>query len=137
MAGGARKINEYNKTLTPEQRKESARRAAKASVETRKRNKSIRETMRILADSTVANEKIKATLIRNGLKEGDATNSAAVGMSIMMGAIRGNPHLVRIYLELLGEIDNKKIEVSGAVNVKGNPFDELTIEELRSLAGRK
>lgn len=125
------------KRFTSEEARINGRKGAIASAEARRRYKTIRETLKAISDAPVTSEKIKNSLLRNGLEEGEATNGAAVGMAITIGAMKGNPHLVRIYLEMLGELDAKKVEVSGDLNIQGNPFKELTVEELRKLAERE
>lgn len=128
------------RNFTTETAREAGRKGAMKSAETKRRRKSVREALNILANSPVTNEKAKKILLQNGLKESDVTNAAAIAFSIITQAVKGNPKMTQIFLNLMGENTPTKIELTGAggapVSVrKENPLDGLTTDELRKLAG--
>lgn len=128
------------KNFTAETAREAGRKGAMKSAETKRRRKSVREALTILANSPLKNEKAKNILLQNGLEENDATNAAAIAFSIITQALKGNPKMTQIFLNLMGENLPTKIELTGAggapVSIrKENPLDGLSADELRKLAG--
>lgn len=99
MPGGFGKIDEYNKSLTPEQRKESARRAGKASA---KKTKSMKEIAKIIAMAKAPAE-TQAALAELGLENEDMTNSALLVSGLFRAAFDGNMGAFDRFMSLAGE----------------------------------
>lgn len=101
MPGGPGKINEYNKSLTPEQRKINARRAGKAS---RKRVKTIREIAKIINEAPA--QKAAMEGLKNlGLSDKDMTNAALIAASVFRAAFEGDMKAVEKWERYVGQTD--------------------------------
>lgn len=101
MPGGPGKINEYNKSLTPEQRKINARRAGKAS---RKRVKTIREIAKIINEAPA--QKAAMEGLKNlGLSDKDMTNAALIAASVFRAAFEGDMKAVEKWEKYVGQTD--------------------------------
>lgn len=95
-----------NEDLTPEERRENARKAGKASGEARARNASIRK---ILLDS-----------FHNAEVELDGTGQKITGaeytaMQIVAGVKRGNIKYVEMYLAMIGQKPADKVDLTGEI----------------------
>lgn len=101
MPGGPGKINEYNKSLTPEQRKINARRAGKAS---RKRVKTIREIAKIINEAPAQEDAIKG-LRKLGLSDEYMTNAAIIAASVFRAAFEGDMKAVEKWERYVGQTD--------------------------------
>ena len=96
-----------NADLTPEQRKESASRAGKASVEAKRRRKSMREWAKALAEMDTTAKGLDGEPI-------DADYAGAVVLAQYRKAINdGDTASAKFLAELLGEMV-QKIEYSGS-----------------------
>lgn len=82
MPGGFEKINEYNKELSPDERKVSAKKAATASAQARKKKKELKEYLQALLDT-------KQTVVVGG-KVKKITTSEAMAMTAIKGALNGD-----------------------------------------------
>lgn len=94
---------------TKEEQREICSKGGKASVAARRRKKNMREIFRILKDLPVNDAKMKAQLKASGIKEGDATYSAALAFSAMYHAMRGNSQMMRLVFEMMGESPDIRI----------------------------
>lgn len=94
-----------NEDLTPSQRRENARKAAKASVEARRKKKTIKEGIKAMMNEA-APDKVKAAFSRVGYEVD--SNYEAVIAAIMMGAIKGNPRMMDKIIDMLGENEKDK-----------------------------
>ena len=88
---------------TKEERREICSKGGKASVAARRRKKNMREIFRMLKDLPVTDAKMKAQLRASGIKEDDATYSAAMAFSAMYHAMKGNSQMMRLVFEMMGE----------------------------------
>lgn len=136
MAGG-------RENLIPASTKDEARRRGRnggiASGKARRKRKTLRELFGIIADSQVTGDNTRAALQSAGITGDDATNAAALAFRIMGDAIKGNPRMAQMALDLLGESAPRRVELTGAkggpVQIEANPLEGLTIDEIRKLAG--
>lgn len=111
MPGGPGKINEYNKSLTPEQRKINARRAGKAS---RKRVKTIREIAKVINEAPAqkgAMEGLKSL----GLSDKDMTNAALIAASVFRAAFEGDMKAVEKWERYIGQTDATEDTGNGVI----------------------
>lgn len=107
MAGGKGKINEYNKSLTAEQRKANARKAAQSP---RQKQKTIREIAKLICDSP-APSAAKKSLAEFGIVDEDMTTSALVALAVIRAAIEGDLKAVEKVEKYIGQSDNKREEL--------------------------
>ena len=101
MPGGPGKIDEYNKSLTPEQRKANARRAARKP---RKKTKTIREFAKLINEAPALKEAVGA-LQSLGLNDKEATNAAAIAAAVFRAAIEGDMKAVEKWERYIGQTD--------------------------------
>jgi len=94
---------------TKEEQREICSKGGKASVAARRRKKNMREIFRMLKDLPVNDAKMKAQLKASGIKEGDATYSAALAFSAIYHAMRGNSQMMRLVFEMMGESPDIRI----------------------------
>ena len=83
-----------------EETREMGKKGGKKSGETRRAQKTFRESLKLMMDET-APEKIRAAFDKNGYDV--TTHREAITAAILMGAMQGNPKMVDKALELLGE----------------------------------
>lgn len=102
MAGGAGKINEFNKTLTQEQRTNNARKAGIASAKKKKEMKTIRE-FALAINSAQPTEEIKTQLASMGIDPEEATNAAAIAAAVFMSAWSGDMKAVDKWERYVGQ----------------------------------
>ena len=111
MPGGPGKINEYNKSLTPEQRKINARRAGKAS---RKRVKTIREIAKIINEAPAQKAALEG-LKNLGLSDKDMTNAALIAASVFRAAFEGDMKAVEKWERYIGQTDATEDTGNGVI----------------------
>lgn len=104
MAGGPGKINEYNQSLTPEQRKANARKAAKRP---RKKTKLIRDIAKIINDAP-AQASARDSLAKLGIPEGDMTNAALIAAAVFRAAWEGDMRAVEKWERYVGQADEQQ-----------------------------
>lgn len=97
-------ISAYNKSLTPEQRTESARKAGIASQKKQKENKTIREIARII-NASKAPEEAQERLEQLGIADEDRTNAAVIAASVFMAAFNGDMKAVEKWERYVGQTD--------------------------------
>lgn len=102
MAGGRGRIDEYNKSLTPEQRKLNAKKAG--STPRRVPLKTIREIARVINDAP-AQEGARAGLEKLGLDDADMTNAALIAAAVFRAAFEGNMNAVEKWERYVGQAE--------------------------------
>lgn len=103
MAGGPRKIDEYNKSLTPEQRKANARRAAKSKRPKLTRDANIRSIARVINDAP-ANAALQAALRQLGVND-TMSNAAGIALAVYQAALNGDMRAVEKWERYVGQSD--------------------------------
>ena len=78
-----------NEQRTPEERRENARKAGKASGAARRRKKQAAQYMRILME-TAATPELAEKLAEQGFDEADCTYAAALAWKMLMQGLKGN-----------------------------------------------
>lgn len=104
MANEQNLIN--NNDFTPSERRERARKAAKASAEVRAKNASIRK---ILLDSF---HNVVVTQDENG---NDITGAEYTAMKIVTGMKKGNIKFIEMYLAMIGQKPADNVNISGEI----------------------
>ncbi len=108
MAGGPGKINEYNKSLTADERKKNARKAAKKSAQKRKENKGrisdIRAIARLINDAPAGGD-LQTALSMLNLQDESVTNAAGIAMAVYQAALDGDMKAVEKWEKYVGQSD--------------------------------
>lgn len=112
MAGGRGKINEYNQSLTPEQRKANAIRAGSAKKPGATRAKTIRELARIINEAP-AQKAARDGLKKLGLKSKDMTNAALITAAVFRAAFEGDMKAVEKWERWIGQTDAQENASTG------------------------
>ena len=109
---GPGQIDEYNKTLTADQKSERGRKAGKQSGKSRRRKKLLREFALIINDAPVQAE-AREGLARLGIKEKDMTNAALVVAGVFRQAYKGDMKAVEKWERYIGQVDENEARRDG------------------------
>lgn len=107
MPGGKGKINEYNKTLTPEQRKENAIKAAKTPKKPKAPIALIRDIAKKI-NNAPAPEAARDALAEFGLDDEEMTVAAAIAFSVMRAALEGDLKAVEKWERYTNQYKDKR-----------------------------
>ena len=124
---------EFSK-MTPEERAECGRKGGTESGKTRRRKKAMKETLEVLLSMPMKSGKYAdIENIKNfaDIKGKNISVEEAMLISMIQKALHGNVPAFEAVRDTVGENPTKKIEAD--IN-NTNPYDQLSIEELRSLA---
>lgn len=102
---------------TTEEQREIARKGGIASGKARKEKKLLKDEL--------------AIIMENVNKDGK-TYQELISTALVKEALKGNTKAYEIIRDTLGQKPKEEISVSGELN---NPYSELSVEELRKLAG--
>lgn len=119
MAGGPGKINEYNQSLTPEQRKESARNAAKAQRPNLRVNSNIRRIAKMI-NKAPAGADMQTALAMLGITDAQVSNAAGIALAVFQAAVNGDMKAVEKWEKYVGQYekdDEKSKQAGGEVKV--------------------
>ena len=117
MAGGPGKINEYNRTLTPEKRKANARKAGRAPKKNAKRNADIRSIARLINDAP-AGESILDGLAMLNISDENVSNAAGIALSVYQAAINGDMKAVEKWEKYVGQfVKDEQNDTGGSVQI--------------------
>lgn len=132
MANTGRNIDEYNKTLSPEERTESARRAGKASVEARRKYRRQRDLARQILSARVPDKDLAARLRELGMED---TYGAAVVFAQAAKATGGDTEAARYLRDTIGEKPTEQYNLSVSDKpIKSLDLSAMSDEELEALA---
>lgn len=96
---------EVNSRLTPEERREKASKAGKASGEARRRKKNMREMARAIMDMPVHGDTNRANLRNFGIEEDEQTYQTAMIVRLVQRAlVDGDTSAIRMIGELTGDL---------------------------------
>lgn len=136
MAGGPGKINEYNQSLTPEQRKESARRASEASAKARSGGTRISDIRQIakMINEAPAGKSLQEGLSMLGIRDDSLTNAAGIALAVYQAAIEGDMKAVEKWERYTGQYVKGEGE-----DPKAEIMDKLDkmIEELKNATSER
>lgn len=116
MAGGKGKINEYNKSLTPEQRKINARRAGSAKRPKLTLNANIRSIAKTINQSPAGAE-LKAALATLNIQDENVSNAAGIALAVYQAAINGDMRAVEKWEKYVGQFNDDSKDGDGEVRV--------------------
>ena len=117
--------------LTSEQLRERASKAGKASVEAKKRKKTMREALEFLMYHAELSEPLKERMKAEGIKDDDMNHQMAITRSLIAKAEAGDVQAYNAICAMIGEKPAEKVEMSGGtvqtVNIRhiGEKGDEL------------
>ena len=99
---GRGKIDEYNKSLTPEERKLSAKRAATAPRPKARLNSNIRRIAKAI-NKAPAGTKLKEALEMLNVDGEDFSNAAGIALAVFQAAIDGDMRAVEKWEKYVGQ----------------------------------
>lgn len=117
--------------LTSEQLRQRASNAGKASVEARRRKKTMREALEFLMYHAQLSEPLKERMKAEGIKDDDMNHQMAITRSLIAKAEAGDVQAYNAICAMIGEKPAEKVEMSGGtvhtVNIRhiGEKGDEL------------
>ena len=127
--------------LTSEQLRERASKAGKASVEARRRKKTMREALEFLMYKAELSEALKERMKAEGIRDEDMNHQMAITRSLIAKAEAGDVQAYNAICAMIGEKPAEKMEMSGGmvssvkivhIGEQGEPFpsseDEVDAE---------
>lgn len=124
-----------NNSLTPEERKARAIKAAKASAEARKKKKQMRDAFDILLKKKPTPEQ-QVVLQKMGIDPSDSDNRMVIAVSMLQQAIGGNVKAAEFIRDTIGEkpVERVEAEVSATKEID-ETLANMSLEDLRKLGG--
>ena len=115
--GKGRKENLVDlRNLTTEEQRRIASSGGKASVEAKRRKKTMREALEMLMYHTELNEQAKAMLKAEGIKDVESMNhQMVITRSLIAKAEAGDVQAYNAICAMIGEKPAEKVEMSGAL----------------------
>ena len=117
--------------LTSEQLRERASKAGKASVEARRRKKTMREALEFLMYKAELSEALKQRMRDEGIRDEDMNHQMAITRSLIAKAEAGDVQAYNAICAMIGEKPAETVEMSGGtvqtVNIRhiGEKGDEV------------
>lgn len=102
--------------LTSEQLRERARKGGMASVEARRRKKTMREALELLMYKTELNEQTKQMLKAEGVSEEDFNHQMVITRSLIAKAESGDVQAYNAICAMIGEKPAEKVDMSGGMS---------------------
>ena len=127
-------IEKFNESLTPEERKQRAIAAGVASGEARRKSRRMKDSLSSLLYMSLKSGEVADIDQIKSLAELKGQNISVLDagvLALVQRYIKGDPAAFSIVQEMVGEKPSANINISGSVN---NPFEGLTVEELKKLA---
>lgn len=140
MPGGKGKINEYNETLSPEQRKAAAKRASDASAKKRREEKLWKDSVAMIVSGVITDETAEVIRKKFNLEEDvNVTHQDAIISALTDKAKKGDKDAAQFLRDTVGQNPQTMIKLG---NMDDKPFQTLDLgslsdEELRRLALRE
>ncbi len=111
MPGKPGNIDAYNKSLTPEQRRINAQRAARKP---RRKTKTIREIAKIINEAPA--QKAAMEGLKNlGIADKDMTNAALIAAAVFRAAFEGDMKAVEKWERYVGQTDATEDNGNGVI----------------------
>ena len=104
-----------NSDLTREERKAKASKAGKASVEAKRRKKTMREALEMLMYETKLPETTKKMLEAEGIGKDEMNHQMVITRSLIAKAEAGDVQAYNAICAMIGEKPAEKVEMSGAL----------------------
>lgn len=123
-----------NSERTPKERQERAKKMGIASGKSRRKKKTMKETLEILLALPMGDGKtVEVEELKNfaGLKDKNVDVQTLIMIKTLQEYLkRGNPALLAFIRDTIGEKPTDSVAVSGTIN---NPLEGLTTDELKKL----
>jgi hypothetical protein len=104
------------------------------SGEVKREKKALKDVLIMIANLPVKDKKAIAQMKELGINPDDIDNQTAMAIGLFQRALKDTKSL-EVYRDTMGEKPVDNINVTG--NIKSNPYDNLSEEELRKLASGK
>ena len=125
-------IRDYNATLTPAERSESARRAAQASVAARRKYRAMRDCIKQVLRLDVDDPRTKQALLDLGLEPSRAN---AIALRTVAKAGDGDIEAARFVRDTVGEKPTEQYNIATSDKpIKALDLSGMSDEELEALA---
>ena len=98
--------------LTEKERREMASKAGKASVEARRKKKTMREVLELVLHDAKLSDAVKENLRQQGIKEADMTHMTVIARSLVAKAEAGDVAAYNTICSMLGEKPKDTLDVS-------------------------
>jgi len=109
-----------NSERTPEELRAQTSNAGKASGESRRKKKTLREAMQMLLSKKGISEEMKALLTDDGVDAGELTHQVAIGRALIEKAESGDVAAYNAIRDIVGEkpADNLAIDIPKELSVQ-------------------
>jgi len=122
-----------NDDLTPEERRESASRAGKASGEARRRKREMKKTLESLLEMQATN-KNKRAFEKLGYEADKLTNEQALALSLIAKSISGDTRAASLVIDILGERHSDQMK-ERELELKEQQANDMKNEAIARLDG--
>ena len=102
---------------SPEEAREMGRKGGRASGESRRRKKSLREAAELYLSLPVADKRAWNKLARDGVDPEDVDNQMAIIAGLTLKAVKGDAKAAKLLFELLGDQSEGDDEVKVVIDV--------------------
>ena len=99
-----------NEDLTPNQRRENARKAGKASAKKRQQNKTFKEIINKFLNGQVTDDKLKEQMVEFGFADNEVSNKSCAVFALWKEAIKGNTKAFELMRDTIGEKPIEQIQ---------------------------
>lgn len=104
--------------LTSEELRERASRAGKASVEARRKKKTMREMLEMMMYKVELSPALKQKLAEEGIDEDEMNHQMVITRSLIAKAEQGDVQAYNTICAMIGEKPAEKLDVSGSMDNK-------------------
>ena len=99
-----------NEDLTPNQRRENARKAGKASARKRQQNKTFKEIINKFLNGQVTDDRLKEQMVEFGFADNEVSNKSCAVFALWKEAIKGNTKAFELMRDTIGEKPIEQIQ---------------------------
>ena len=111
-------IEEVNSRRTREKHSADSKRAGQASGEARRKKKAIKDTINLMLEMPVFNEKMKKQMQDLGFIDEELTNQTALVLALYKKALSGDVMAFNTLADRSGEIVKQKVETTQVPIIK-------------------
>lgn len=118
--------------LTPEERRENARKAGKASGEARRRKRDMKASFEALFEMQAGDKYVKAFRKQGFDVPDNLTNEQALTLSMLAKSISGDSRMASLVMDIMGEKHSDKLK-ERELDIKEKQANDLKSEALTRL----
>lgn len=107
-----------NSDLTPQERREKASKAGKASVEARRKKKTMKEVLEYMLHDSELKPALKQMLADEGIDENEMNHQMVITRSLIAKAEQGDVQAYNTICAMIGEKPADKLDLSGSLDSK-------------------